>query len=145
MASKDLPANVATWTNLHVVQWLLQRDQKTFVPAVVAAIMMRPADFAASTLTQLSTSQFIALASGIAVAVAFVVFDRAAEQHPEAAMALGIDGELVDEDEDEEEPEKASKKKRKPTEDERSITPFLISAPSVIGPTKYITAATLCG
>ena len=50
--------------------------------------------------------------------LAFVVFDRAAEQHPEAAMALGIDGELVDEDEDEEEPEKASKKKRKPTEDE---------------------------
>ncbi|MEQ9324141.1 MAG: prolipoprotein diacylglyceryl transferase, partial [Polyangiaceae bacterium] len=89
-----------------------------FVPAVVAAIVMRPADFAAPTLTQLSTSQFIALASGIAVAVAFVVFDRAAEQHPEAAMALGIDGELVDEDEDEEEPEKASKKKRKPTEDE---------------------------
>ena len=32
MASKDLPADVATWTNLHVAQWLLQRDQKTFVP-----------------------------------------------------------------------------------------------------------------
>jgi len=36
MAPKDLPADVATWTNLHVVQWLLSRDQKVFVPAVVA-------------------------------------------------------------------------------------------------------------
>ena len=91
-----------------------------FVPAVVAAIMMRPADFAASTLTQLSTSQFIALASGIAVAVAFVVFDRAAEQHPEAAMALGIDGELVDEDDEDGDAaadEKAAKKKRKRKKD----------------------------
>ena len=47
---------------------------------------LRPASFAGPLLMQLSTSQFIGLASGLAVAAAYVVFDRGADAHPEAAM-----------------------------------------------------------
>ncbi|MCA9618212.1 MAG: prolipoprotein diacylglyceryl transferase, partial [Myxococcales bacterium] len=82
-----------------------------FVPALVAAVMLRPEEFAAPHLVPLSTSQVIALASGLAVAVAYVLFDNAASAHPEAAMALGIDGAVVTDDEGDEapKPKKASK------------------------------------
>jgi phosphatidylglycerol---prolipoprotein diacylglyceryl transferase len=77
------------------------------VPAVVAAILMRPADFAAAELVQLSTSQFIALGSGLGVSVLYVLYDRAATDHPEAAMALGVDGEIEAGQGDASKPERA--------------------------------------
>lgn len=72
-----------------------------FVPAVAFAIVLRPEQFAQPELMSLSTSQFIGLASSLAVCVAFVVYDRAALAHPEAAMALGLPDDYVDEEDDE--------------------------------------------
>jgi phosphatidylglycerol:prolipoprotein diacylglycerol transferase len=63
-----------------------------FVPAIAAAILLRPESFAADAGMQLSTSQFIGLASGLAVCVAYVLFENAALAHPEAAMELYNEG-----------------------------------------------------
>ena len=60
-----------------------------FVPAAVAYVTMRPESFAGPELVQLSTSQFIGLLS-VALCGFYVVYDRAATQHPEAAMSLGL-------------------------------------------------------
>lgn len=61
-----------------------------FVPAVAVYLAMRPESFTTSANVQLSTSQFIALTSGFAGALAFAVFYKAALSHPEQAMALGL-------------------------------------------------------
>jgi phosphatidylglycerol:prolipoprotein diacylglycerol transferase len=61
-----------------------------FVPAVALYLVMRPESFTTSANVQLSTSQFIALTSGFAGALAFAVFYKAAQAHPEQAMALGL-------------------------------------------------------
>lgn len=61
-----------------------------FIPAIVAYLALRPGSFAAQTLIQLSTSQWVGLATGIAAAVAYGIFLKGAEMHPESAMSLGL-------------------------------------------------------
>ena len=62
-----------------------------FVPAVASYLAMRPASFGQSgPAMPLSTSQFIALLSSVAVCAAYGVFYKAALAHPESAMALGL-------------------------------------------------------
>jgi phosphatidylglycerol:prolipoprotein diacylglycerol transferase len=68
-----------------------------FVPAIAVYLAMRPETFATSTNTQLSTSQFIALTSGIAASFAFAVFYKAALAHPKQAMALDLPPEFLPE------------------------------------------------
>jgi hypothetical protein len=61
----------------------------SFLPVLVAYFMLRPQAFAGSVPMQLSSSQAIGLAS-VAVCGFYVVFDKAAREHPEAAMALDL-------------------------------------------------------
>ncbi|MBW2523920.1 MAG: prolipoprotein diacylglyceryl transferase [Deltaproteobacteria bacterium] len=84
----------------------------SFVPAVGMYLSLRPESFAGAMLIQLSTSQFIGLATGVAVAVAFVIFHRAALAHPESAMALDLPVGL-DEPEPDEEEERPRKRRRR--------------------------------
>lgn len=63
-----------------------------FAPAVLLFLAFKPESFAHVTPLALSTSQLIGLMSGLAACVAFVVYDKAAVQHPEAAMRLGLPG-----------------------------------------------------
>jgi len=86
-----------------------------FVPVPVAYFMLRPESFAGAELLQLSTSQFIGLASALAVAVGYVIYDKAAREHPETAMDLGLpDPEPFDDegDEDDDEPPPPRRRKR---------------------------------
>jgi phosphatidylglycerol:prolipoprotein diacylglycerol transferase len=66
-----------------------------FVPAVVAFAKLRPESFAGSMTIELSTSQFVALASGLAASVAFAVLYKAALLDPARAMALNLPPELA--------------------------------------------------
>ena len=98
-----------------------------FVPALVVAIVLRPETFAGDVLVQLSTSQFIGVASGLAVCVAYFLFDNAAETHPEAAMDIYLDGyeppqaqRTTDDSESDDESEGAAEVKRKSNEEGRS-------------------------
>jgi phosphatidylglycerol---prolipoprotein diacylglyceryl transferase len=61
-----------------------------FVPALVLYLVHKPETFAASTTIQYSTSQAVALTTGFAASIAFAVYFKAALDHPEHAMALGI-------------------------------------------------------
>ncbi len=76
-----------------------------FVPAVAAAALLRPETFAGDTLMQLSTSQFIGVSTGLAVCVAYVLFDNAARAHPDTAMEVFLEGHAP------EEPKKKRKKR----------------------------------
>jgi len=60
------------------------------VPAVAAYLAMRPQSFGATELARLSTSQFIAFVTGVTVCAFYAVFFKAALNHPESAMALGL-------------------------------------------------------
>lgn len=62
----------------------------SFVPAVVAFLALRPESFAEQQLIQLSTSQWVALTTGIAAAIAYGILQNAALLHPESAMAIGL-------------------------------------------------------
>jgi phosphatidylglycerol:prolipoprotein diacylglycerol transferase len=101
----------------------------SFVPALVAYLTLRPGSFVTASLIQLSTSQWVGLFTAVAVAVAFMVYWKAAEAHPAEAMALNLSAfhaeqaklegktsratEEEDETDDEEEaPKKKAKKKK---------------------------------
>ncbi len=87
-----------------------------FVPAVAIYFLFRPDSFAGAELVQLSTSQFVGLASALAVAGGYVIYDKAAREHPETAMSLGLpegQAQLGDEDEDEEDEESPRERRRK--------------------------------
>jgi phosphatidylglycerol:prolipoprotein diacylglycerol transferase len=100
-----------------------------FVPAVAVYLAMKPETFATSANTQLSTSQFIGLASGVAASIAFAIFYKAALAHPKRAMALDLPPEFLpegaappppaeaeeagDDEEEERAPAKPAKKKAK--------------------------------
>jgi phosphatidylglycerol---prolipoprotein diacylglyceryl transferase len=62
-----------------------------FVPAVIAYLLLQPESFADQTLVQLSTSQWVAMLTAIPAAVAYGVYMKAAEAHPESAMALHLE------------------------------------------------------
>jgi phosphatidylglycerol:prolipoprotein diacylglycerol transferase len=61
------------------------------VPPVVTFLVLRPDSFAESQLVQLSTSQWVALLTALPAAIAYGVYFKAAEMHPESAMALQLD------------------------------------------------------
>jgi phosphatidylglycerol:prolipoprotein diacylglycerol transferase len=61
------------------------------VPAVVAFLILRPASFADQTLVQFSTSQWVALLTAVPAAMAYGVYFKAAEAHPESALAVNLD------------------------------------------------------
>jgi phosphatidylglycerol:prolipoprotein diacylglycerol transferase len=61
------------------------------VPAIVAYLLLRPPSFAEQTLVQLSTSQWVALLTAVPAAIAYGVYFKAAEMHPESAMALHLE------------------------------------------------------
>ena len=92
-----------------------------FVPAVALYLVMKPETFAASVNAQFSTSQFIAIVSGVAASAAFAVFYKAALAHPKQAMDLGLPPEALpegsapvkkaDDDDDDDEEERAPVKK----------------------------------
>ena len=60
------------------------------LPAVVAFLLLKPASFAEQTLMQLSTSQWVALLTAIPAAMAYGVYFKAAEAHPESALAIDL-------------------------------------------------------
>ncbi|HQP35049.1 MAG TPA: prolipoprotein diacylglyceryl transferase [Polyangiaceae bacterium] len=64
----------------------------SFVPAIVAYLALKPASYVSSEMAQLSTSQWVGVATAVAVAIAFGVFWKVAEAHPEQAMALDLTG-----------------------------------------------------
>jgi len=92
-----------------------------FVPAIAVYLLKRPETFAQAELYQLSTSQFVALSTGFASAIAFNVFNKAALAHPESAMNLGLPPaeeparpvDDVDDEDDEEEALERIRAKRK--------------------------------
>jgi phosphatidylglycerol---prolipoprotein diacylglyceryl transferase len=61
------------------------------VPSVIAFMVLRPESFAEPTLVQLSTSQWVAVLTGLPAAIAFGVYWKAAEMHPDTAMSLGLE------------------------------------------------------
>lgn len=98
----------------------------SFVPAVALYLALRPETFAASATLQYSTSQAVALATGIAASIAFAVYYKAALAHPEQAMALSLpespaaaadrqaDGD-DDEDQDDEDEDEDDTPRKKPS------------------------------
>jgi phosphatidylglycerol:prolipoprotein diacylglycerol transferase len=63
-----------------------------FVPAIAAYLVMRPANYVNSEIIQLSTSQWVAVLTAASVSVAFALFWKVAEAHPEAALTINLDG-----------------------------------------------------
>ncbi|HEY3592970.1 MAG TPA: prolipoprotein diacylglyceryl transferase family protein [Polyangiaceae bacterium] len=61
------------------------------VPPVVAFVALRPASFADAAQIQLSTSQWVALLTAVPAAIAYFIYFKAAEMHPDSAMALDLD------------------------------------------------------
>lgn len=60
------------------------------VPAIALFVSLKPPGFADQVLVRLSTSQWVALLTGLAAAVAYSTFWDAAKAHPEQAMALNL-------------------------------------------------------
>jgi phosphatidylglycerol:prolipoprotein diacylglycerol transferase len=60
------------------------------VPALVAFLLLRPASFADQTLVQFSTSQWVALLTAIPAAMAYGIYFKGAEAHPESALAIDL-------------------------------------------------------
>jgi phosphatidylglycerol:prolipoprotein diacylglycerol transferase len=61
------------------------------VPSIALFVYLKPPSFADQALVKLSTSQWVALLTGLAAAVAYMTFFNAAKAHPERAMALGLE------------------------------------------------------
>lgn len=96
-----------------------------FVPPILLFFALKPVDF--DNNIQFSTSQFIAITTGFAAAVAFSIFYKAALTHPARAMDLGLPREVgdpdaaladdeddEDDDEDDEDDDEAPKAKPAP-------------------------------
>jgi phosphatidylglycerol:prolipoprotein diacylglycerol transferase len=61
------------------------------IPVVVAFLILRPESFAEPTLVKLSTSQWVAVLTALPAAVAFGIYWKAAQMHPDTAMSLGLE------------------------------------------------------
>jgi len=61
----------------------------SFVPAIVAYLALKPATFGSSISVQLSTSQWIALASALIVSYFYAQYWESARRSPKLAMSLG--------------------------------------------------------
>jgi phosphatidylglycerol---prolipoprotein diacylglyceryl transferase len=117
-----------------------------FVPAVVMYLVYKPETFGTTTTQQYSTSQVVALTTGLAASIAFAIYYKAALDHPEHAMALRLPdaanadadgGDEADDEEDEDDgpgserkvaagsakPAQDKRKKAKPEPDERNAAP----------------------
>ncbi|MCS6901166.1 MAG: prolipoprotein diacylglyceryl transferase [Myxococcales bacterium] len=86
------------------------------VPAVALYLLLRPASFAEQVLVRLSTSQWVALLTGMAAAIAYGTFWDAAKAHPERAMALNLPGQEPPAEEVNEEAPRPKKRKKKKKE-----------------------------
>ncbi len=75
-----------------------------FVPAVVVFFVLKPESFGTSVTVQLSTSQAVALSTGVAACMAFSVYHQAALAHPAAAMKIVLPAELMADAADAEKP-----------------------------------------
>jgi phosphatidylglycerol:prolipoprotein diacylglycerol transferase len=64
----------------------------SFVPAVVAFLVMRPGSFMTANIVQLSTSQWVGVLTAVAVSVAYMIYWKAAEAHPAEAMIINLRG-----------------------------------------------------
>jgi phosphatidylglycerol:prolipoprotein diacylglycerol transferase len=83
-------------------------------PVVALYVSLKPASFADQVLVRLSTSQWVALLTGVAAAIAYNTFWDAAKAHPERALDLGLPGEPpADAPADEENPAPKKRKKKK--------------------------------
>jgi len=83
-------------------------------PVVALYVSLKPASFADQVLVRLSTSQWVALLTGVAAAIAYSTFWDAAKAHPERALDLGLPGEPpADAPADEENPAPKKRKKKK--------------------------------
>jgi len=102
-----------------------------FVPPVVLFFALKPESFGVAPTIQLSTSQAVALSTGVGAAIAFAIYYQAALAHPEAAMAIPLPPELTnpedadkpasnvaDEDDDEAEEAPKARAKKKVADDE---------------------------
>jgi phosphatidylglycerol:prolipoprotein diacylglycerol transferase len=111
-----------------------------FVPPVVAYLLLRPPSFADQTLVQLSTSQWVAVLTAVPAAVAYGIYFKAAQAHPESAMALNLEEfyklhpEAAPGDESRDEPRDAPSKSRKAEQaadaSDKDISPELGATPS---------------
>lgn len=100
------------------------------VPGVALYFAMKPASFAGEALVKLSTSQWVALLTGTAAAIAYGAFWNSANAHPNRAMALDlsgfyeVSGKRPEGDEEAADAEDAEKPKKKPkkrdTEEEKA-------------------------
>jgi phosphatidylglycerol:prolipoprotein diacylglycerol transferase len=86
----------------------------SFVFPVAAFVVLRPQSFAESTRIQFSTSQWVALLSGLAVSYFYARFWLAAQKNPQMAMGLSSLGDGVADlaEKEAEEEEKAKKPKK---------------------------------
>ncbi len=84
----------------------------SFAFPVAAFIMLRPQSFAESTRIQFSTSQWVALLSGLAVSFFYARFWLAAQRNPQMAMGIGSLGDGVAELAEKEAAEELKEKKR---------------------------------
>jgi phosphatidylglycerol:prolipoprotein diacylglycerol transferase len=62
-----------------------------FVPAVFFYMVLKPPSFGDQTLVQLSTSQWVAILTAVPAAVTYGIYFKAAQAHPESALALNLD------------------------------------------------------
>jgi phosphatidylglycerol:prolipoprotein diacylglycerol transferase len=96
-----------------------------FVPGVAAFLVLKRPNFDEH-VVQLSTSQWVALITGVAAAIAYGTFWDAAKAHPRRAMALGIEEPAapapIDDSADEEDAPKPKKKRKKRRAQESSAT-----------------------
>ncbi len=74
-----------------------------FLPPIVAYVVLKPASFGSQMNVQLSTSQLIGLSTGLIVSYFYARYWQDARKNPHMAMALGVDGDLVDEEKRDEE------------------------------------------
>jgi len=81
-----------------------------FAPPVVAYAILKPVSFAKSVNIQLSTSQLIALVSGLLVSYYYAKYWQDARKNPELAMSLGNEGmvDAADDRDDRRDPAEAS-------------------------------------
>jgi len=63
----------------------------SLVPPLVVFLLLRPPSFADQTLIQLSTSQWVALFTAVPAAVAYGIYFKAAEAHPDSAMVVDLE------------------------------------------------------
>ncbi|MCU0654159.1 MAG: prolipoprotein diacylglyceryl transferase [Polyangiaceae bacterium] len=93
------------------------------LPALGLFLALRPPGFAEQVLVRLSTSQWVALLTGLAAAFAYNTFSDAAKAHPERAMALELPGDEAPAAEEEAPRPKKRKKKKAKAEATPEATP----------------------